>query len=106
MSASGMTSPQQALLSHLIDVYTSRMPDPLAEAERANVDVEEIHFAWAGELDRGGPHYYRLQGPAFLVEYDNTQNGANHVHAVWRNPDNDFGGDLLRRHLLRDHKQT
>ena len=104
LAASGLTSPQQTLLSHLIDVYTSRLPDPLAEAERTKVDVGEVHFAWAGEIDRGGPHYYRLQGPAFLVEYDNTQNGANHVHAVWRNPDNDFGGDLLRRHLRRDHQ--
>ena len=104
LAAAGMTSQQQALLSRLIDVYTSRLTDPLADDERARIDVSSLHFAWAGELDRGGAHYYRLQGPAFLVEYDNTQNDANHVHAVWRSPDNDFGGDLLRSHLRRDHQ--
>jgi hypothetical protein len=59
---------------------------------------DQIHFAWAGGLEVGQPHYYRIQGPAFLMEYDNTQNNANHVHTVWRDLQNDFGGDLLREH--------
>ena len=49
------------------------------------------------------PHYYRLHGPRFLVEYDNTQDGANHIHAVWRDPTGDFGEDLLRAHLAHEH---
>ena len=78
-------------------------PALLAEEERGKIDTAEVHFAWAGVAERGGPHYYRLQGGSFLVEFDNTQNEANHVHAVWRDMDNDFGGDALRDHLRRDH---
>ena len=59
---------------------------------------ERIHFAWAGGMERGQPHYYRIQGPTFLVEYDNTQDGANHIHTVWRDFHGDFGEDLLARH--------
>ena len=61
--------------------------------------VEKIGFAWAGEAERGKKHYYRIQGPTFLVEYDNTQNDGNHIHSVWRDFNGDFGRDLLREHL-------
>ena len=86
----------------LIDVYTGFMApevaaDRLAELKKAGVD--KIGFAWAGETERGKKHYYRIQGPTFLVEYDNTQNDGNHVHSVWRDFDGDFGRDLLREHL-------
>jgi hypothetical protein len=57
-----------------------------------------VFFAWAGVEQRGGPHYYRIQTPAFLIEYDNTQNGANHIHSVWRDFNGDFGLDLLAAH--------
>ncbi|KAJ3056061.1 hypothetical protein HK102_011248, partial [Quaeritorhiza haematococci] len=60
--------------------------------------VDKVGFAWAGGLERGEPHYYRIQGPTFLIEYDNTQNNANHVHSVWRDFTNDFGDDLLKKH--------
>lgn len=73
----------------------------MAAAEMANLERGEfgaIHFAWAGGQERGQGHYYRVQGPVFLAEYDNTQNDANHIHAVWRNLVNDFGEDLLRSH--------
>jgi hypothetical protein len=60
--------------------------------------VDKIGFAWAGGLERGMEHYYRIQAPTFLIEYDNTQNDANHVHSVWRDFENDFGVDLLRKH--------
>ena len=60
--------------------------------------IEKVRFAWAGGLERGQPHYYRIQGPTFLVEYDNTQNNANHVHSVWRDLQNDFGEDVLKNH--------
>jgi hypothetical protein len=62
-----------------------------------------VHFAWAGSTARREGHYYRLQAPGFLVEYDNTQDGANHVHAVWRSPERDFGMDLLRSHAASAH---
>jgi hypothetical protein len=61
--------------------------------------LEKIAFAWAGPAERGQKHYYRVQGPTFLVEYDNTQNDANHIHSVWRDFNGDFGRDLLREHV-------
>jgi len=78
----------------------------LAGIERGKIEragIDDVHFAWAGETERRRPHYYRLQGPSFLVEYDNTQNDANHLHSVWRDADQDFGGDLLREHIRGSH---
>lgn len=99
-----MNRGQRHLLRRLIDVYVDRLAVPLAAVERARIDEDAVHFAWAGpELRREG-HYYRLHGPSFLVEYDNTQDGANHVHAVWRSTDRDFGRDLLRLHLDAAHR--
>jgi len=68
-------------------------------ARMKKAGVEKIAFAWAGEAEKGKKHYYRVQGPTFLIEYDNTQNDANHVHSVWRDFEGDFGRDLLREHL-------
>jgi hypothetical protein len=62
-----------------------------------------IHFAWAGSLERGSPHYFRIHAPTALIEYDNTQNGANHVHTVWIDPQNVFGRDMLKTHYHHDH---
>ena len=62
-----------------------------------------MHFAWAGSLQPREPHYYRLQARTFVVEYDNTQDDANHVHTVWRDPAADFGAELLRDHLRHAH---
>ena len=92
---------QAAILIRLLDVYLGRMAEPLAANRRAaleRTDLGEIAFAWAGSTRRGEGHYYRIQGPTFLVEYDNTQNGANHIHTVWRDFEGDFGRDLLREH--------
>jgi len=55
-------------------------------------------------MEVGAPHYYRVQGPTFLVEWANTQNGANHPHAVWRDFNGDFGADILAKHLAEEHK--
>jgi hypothetical protein len=77
------------------------MTEPLAARRRAaleQTDLGQVTFAWAGSMQQGEAHYYRIQGPSFLVEYDNTQNGANHIHTVWRDFDGDFGRDLLREH--------
>jgi hypothetical protein len=92
---------QVQLLVRLIDEYLGRMAEPLAERRRAaleQTDFGEVAFAWAGSLERGQAHYYRIQGPSFLIEYDNTQNNANHIHTVWRDFDGDFGRDLIREH--------
>lgn len=92
---------QAAILGRLLEVYLGRMADPLAAPRRAaleRTDFAEVTFAWAGSTQPGQAHYYRIQGPSFLVEYDNTQDNANHVHTVWRDFDGDFGRDLLREH--------
>jgi len=103
LPASQMDASQRNLLSELVDVYVSRLPEPLAEAEGRKINLDAVHVAWAGAMKRHGPHYYRLQGGSLLIEYDNTQDDANHVHAVWRDTDNDFGDDALRGHLRREH---
>ena len=78
------------------------MPETLAKQRRELIEEngwDDVHFAWAGAKDPGKPHYYRLHGPFFLVEYDNTQNEANHIHTVWHSLSNDFGLDALKQHL-------
>jgi hypothetical protein len=100
--ASALTTNQRALLRKLIDVYTGYMADDIAADRLARIEKagwDKIAFAWAGSLERGQKHYYRVQGPTFLIEYDNTQNDANHIHSVWRDFNGDFGEDLLREHL-------
>ncbi len=92
---------QVAMLRRVLDEYLSRMTDPVASERRARLertDFSLLTFAWAGGIARGDPHYYRIQGPSFLIEFDNTQNNANHVHTVWRDFEGDFGRDLLREH--------
>lgn len=106
LAATDMTTGQRELLRALVDVYVSRLPEPLAETEwqrLAGNDLAQACFAWAGTVERGGPHYYRVHGGLFLAEYDNTQNDANHIHAVWRDLTNDFGEDILRRHYDQQH---
>ncbi|HEX6994722.1 MAG TPA: DUF3500 domain-containing protein [Gammaproteobacteria bacterium] len=100
-------TPQQAdALMGLIRVYLDRMRPELAQAELEKImraDTGAIHFAWAGSAEVGAPHYYRIHGPTFLIEYDNTQSGANHVHSVWRDLTNDFGVDVLAEHYATAH---
>lgn len=107
VSASLLRTDQQELLRALLDTYLGRVPDDVAQAESAKYAGEalhSLHFAWAGSLERNAPHYYRISGPRLMVEYDNAQNGANHVHSVWRDPSGDFGLDLLGEHLRSHHR--
>lgn len=107
VSAEQLSGPQQEMLRALLDVYLGRIPDALAEEEAAKYSgsrLGALAFAWAGGVEPGEPHYYRVQGPRLLVEYDNTQRDVNHVHTVWRDPEGDFGADVLRAHRLSsDH---
>ncbi|MDX1906085.1 MAG: DUF3500 domain-containing protein [Bacteroidia bacterium] len=105
--ARDMTPDQQQALRQLIRTYTHNMSPALAEAQWARIEAagfEQLRFAWAGSLERGQAHYYRVQGPVTLIEYDNTQNNGNHQHTLWRDPAGDFGEDLLRTHLETDHR--
>lgn len=98
---------QQQNLRELMDVYIRRLKPDVADDELAAIEkagIDQVVFAWFGSIEKGQPHYYRVQGPTFLLEYANTQNGANHVHAVWRDFDGDFGRDLLREHYQAHHQ--
>jgi Protein of unknown function (DUF3500) len=102
IKASAMTTAQRELLTKILDAYAGLMaPDIAADrmAKLQKAGIQNIAFAWAGSIERGQKHYYRLQGPTFLIEFDNTQNDGNHVHSVWRDFNGDFGRDLLREHL-------
>jgi hypothetical protein len=95
---------QRDRLRSLLATYFDRVPDsvsPMTAYDDAALDA--VFLAWAGPLEPGAPHYYRLQGPRLLIEWDNTQRNANHAHSVWRNPEADFGLDVLTRHRASHH---
>jgi Protein of unknown function (DUF3500) len=101
LPASQMTDAQKKLLMELVAVYTGNLRDDLARAQTEKIEkagAGSIRFAWAGDTRPGGVFYYRVQGPTFVLEYDVTQSDADHVHSVYRDLENDFGGDALRRH--------
>jgi uncharacterized protein DUF3500 len=109
VSAEQLNKQQKALLEKLLDEYLSRMPQDIADERSKKLRAagfDKIHFAWAGGVNKGDPHYYRVQGPTFLVEYDDTQNNANHIHSVWRDFNGDFGDDLLREHYRTSQHDT
>ena len=102
VTAAALTPAQRDMLMQVVTAYTSAMADDIAAERMAQLNkagLEKIAFAWAGEVERGKKHYYRVQGPTFLIEFNNTQNNGNHIHSVWRDFNGDFGRDLLREHL-------
>jgi hypothetical protein len=89
---------QQQLIEEIIQSYLHAMPDQASQVSRARIDaagLAQIRFGWAGALEPRKPHYYRIQGPTFLLEYDNSRNSGTHIHSVWREFTTDFGRDLL-----------
>ena len=103
---SDMTSAQQDKVVQLLDLYYNVHRAEVAEAALTPIkeDLDNISFAWAGGLEIGDPHYYRLHGPTFVIEYDNTQNEANHIHTIIRNLKNDWGEDVLKQHYESAHQ--
>jgi hypothetical protein len=103
-----MTAAQRALVAAIVDEVLGNLPRELADHERSRIDAAgagNIVFTWCGADTPGRPHYYRLSGPTFMYELDNTQENANHVHTVWHARDaagGDFGVDLLREHYARE----
>ncbi|MDP1932365.1 MAG: DUF3500 domain-containing protein [Gammaproteobacteria bacterium] len=96
-----LTAQQQTQLMRIIEQIAAVQPAEIVAERMAGIraeGVENLKFAWMGGGELGDPHYYRIQGPGFLIEYDNTQNDANHIHLVWRDFEGDFGRDLLRLH--------
>ena len=84
---------------------TLTMCPALAERREKQIRAADknIYFAWSGGIDQGEPHYYRVQTPSFLIELDDTQDHANHIHSVWRDLNGDFGADLLKFHYDVHH---
>lgn len=107
VAAAGLDADQRVILRALLGTYLDRAPEGLSPAPAYADDrtLDAVHVAWAGSLEPGQPHYYRLQGPGLLIEWDNTQRGANHAHSVWRDPSSDFGLDVLARHRADHHRQ-
>ena len=106
LPASAMSGTQREMLMTLASEYVTRIRADLAEEKLTALregGLEKIHLAWGGPVDRAQPHYYRLHGGDFVVEYDNRQNGANHIHSVLRDVNNDFAADVMRDHLLMYH---
>jgi hypothetical protein len=107
LAAAEMSTEERAQLRRLIELYVGRMnaasaTETLARLDRAG--FEKVRFAWAGGIESGQPHYYRIHGPTLLIEYDDTQNEANHIHTVYRDLERDFGGDALRAHYRLSHR--
>ena len=94
---------QKSLLLKLVHVYSDSQASAENKRRWGRVDQDSLVFAWMGETKPGQPHYYRIQGSKFLIEFDNTQNNANHIHAVWRDFDGDFGEDVLAEHYQVAH---
>lgn len=106
LSYSSMNEQQKAMLLKLLDVYVRNYELGFSDRLMAKIKkagIEKLSFAWAGSLKPGAGHYYRIQGPMLLIELDNTQNDANHVHSVVRDLTNDFGEDILREHYEKEH---
>ena len=106
ISYSKLDKDQQGQLTALIKEYINRHRAVVAKEDWAKIEkdgLDKIRFSWAGGTRQFQPHYYRIQGPTFLLEYANTQNGANHIHATWRDFEGDFGRDVLREHIRKNH---
>ena len=108
LSAARMNPQQYDALRALAQLYARNLPDELARRRMEQIDQagRNAFFAWAGGINPGDPHYYRIQTSPFLIEFDDTQDNANHIHSVWRDLGNDFGGDLLRAHYETGHYRT
>jgi hypothetical protein len=101
-----MNKGQQDALWRLLELHANVLRPDVAKQDLARIranGLAEMSFAWAGSIEPGKGHYYRIHGNHFAVEYDCTQNGANHVHVCWRDFENDFGGDALQRHREQQH---
>lgn len=101
-----LTAAQKEILDALVTEYASYFPEQVAQMrlEQYRKNQANLKFAWMGGTAKGEGHYYLLRTPAFIIEYDNTQNGNNHIHSVWRDAAGDFGRDLLASHYANDHK--
>jgi hypothetical protein len=106
LKVSKMNKTQKNILCKLLSEYLDQVPKALSTKKfdkLENYGIDNLFFAWGGGKESGKKHYYRIHGGDFVVEFDNYQNDANHVHSVWRDVENDFGYDILKEHLLAFH---
>lgn len=101
-----LTAKQKDILTRLVTEYAKNFPDVIAQArlDQYSRTQNSLFFAWSGGIEKADPHYYRLQTSAFMIEYDKTQDNANHIHSVWRDFNGDFGLDLLAQHYQTAHR--
>ena len=106
-----LTGPQQETLQKIVREFVFNLDYDRALEEYGKIvkaGFEKISFGWIGDVDSSKPHYYVLNGPTFLIEFDNNggpRNAANHVHAIWREKGNEYGVDILKRHYEADHRE-
>jgi hypothetical protein len=106
ISFTAMNKPQQETFLQLLDVYVNNYQLGFSQKLMEKIKkagIENLSFAWAGSMKPGAGHYYRIQGPMLLIEYDNTQNNGNHIHTTVRDLTNDFAEDILREHYQKEH---
>ena len=104
---SELTAGQKAMLLELCNLYIEKFrPELIDVLENTPVtETDSMVFAWGGSLEPEQGHYYRIVTKNHMIEYDNVQNGARHVHCVWRNFDGDFGENLLLKHHKEKHSK-
>lgn len=103
-----MAEAQRRQALDIVSEFVGALAADLAAAQTRRLreaGTDALRFAWAGSIEPGRPTYFRLHGPTTVVELDNSQNGANHIHSVWRDLTSDFGHDALAEHYRRGHKQ-
>jgi hypothetical protein len=103
VAAASLGPTPRALLAEVVALYLDRLVPELADREANRIAAGDLYFAWEGSPSPGSPHYYRVQGDDLLIEYDNTQDDANHAHTVLRRPRSDFGDDILAAHYGQAH---
>ena len=106
LPASKMSNRQRGILKDLVSEYVGQVNDELSQEKLTALQengLDSLYWAWGGPATRNEPHYYRIHGGNFVVEFDNRQDGANHIHSVWRDVANDFANDVLSQHLLLFH---
>jgi hypothetical protein len=105
---SSMTAETRSQLSALVRHYVTRTNAELSEPywRKLEAEFEAVTFAWTGGEEPGQGHYYTIKAPSWLIEYDNTQNGANHIHSVLRDIRGDWGDDLIALHYAEAHRDA
>jgi len=106
ISVSSLGQGQQKLVRRILEEVVTRYRPEISMAYLESVNLKKLSFAWMGSLEKRSPHYYRIQGVDFVFEYDNVQDGGNHIHSVWRSLTGDFGDDILGQHYRLSHAQV